>query len=415
MAFNPLEQAGIPVEDQFRNWSELNATPYDKYEVDPYTRTRVILMNGIEVESIIFSHQFARHVDDIDIKRNLALARRAEQQQQKAVSGLNPGEQTPLEETIGYEQVAVDLTAWLARHEPNPGVKQALDFALLEDFDHLYRYANLYDLLDGKDAAAITQHLTEIMPGRPTHAHHRHPFDMVRPHYDTFTVDPLTRLHVMTIVAAEQQTMNFYMNHGDDWIEPIARGLYAEIAMVEEEHVTHYESLIDPIDSWLRQWVFHEYNEVYLYWSMMETESDERIKAIWELHCNMEIGQLQVACDFLRRYEGVDADEILPPALPDVPLTFEPNKDYVREVLATQVDLRPDGLGYTPLDELPKNHRFFAFNDQVNGDMVPSEEVINQYRAERGLDYRDETEGDHPVVDLRASTRAKSGATSKSR
>jgi hypothetical protein len=148
---------------------------------------------------------------------------------------------------------------------------------------------------------------------------------------------------------------------------------------------------------------------------MMETETDERIKAIWELHCNMEIGQLQVACDFLRRYEGVDADEILPPALPDVPLTFEPNKDYVREVLATQVDLRPDGLGYTPVDELPKNHRFFAFNDQVNGDMVPSEEVINQYRAERGLDYRDETEGDHPVVDLRASTRAKSGATSKSR
>ena len=24
MAFNPLEQAGIPVDDQFRNWSELN-------------------------------------------------------------------------------------------------------------------------------------------------------------------------------------------------------------------------------------------------------------------------------------------------------------------------------------------------------------------------------------------------------
>ena len=26
--------------------------PYDKYTVDPYTRTRVILMNGIEAESI---------------------------------------------------------------------------------------------------------------------------------------------------------------------------------------------------------------------------------------------------------------------------------------------------------------------------------------------------------------------------
>ena len=33
---------------------------------------------------------------------------------------MNPGEQTPLETTIGYEQVAVDLTAWLARNEPDP-------------------------------------------------------------------------------------------------------------------------------------------------------------------------------------------------------------------------------------------------------------------------------------------------------
>ena len=39
-----------PVPEQFLSWSELNVTPYDKEAVDPYTRTRVILMNGIEVE-----------------------------------------------------------------------------------------------------------------------------------------------------------------------------------------------------------------------------------------------------------------------------------------------------------------------------------------------------------------------------
>src|SRR3954467_8168075 len=314
---NPLEQTGIAVEDQFRDWSELNVTPYDKHAVDPYTRCRVILMNGIEVESILFSHQFARHTDDLEIKRALALSRRIDQQQQKVVNGLNPGEQNPLETTIGYEQVAVDLTAWLARHEPDPMLKQALDFALLEDFDHLYRYADLYDVLDGGDAADLTQSLTEITPGRPTVIEHRHPYDDIRGHYETHTVDPLSRLHVMTIVAGEQQTMNFYMNHGTDWVEPIARGLYAEIAQVEEQHVSHYESLLDPLDSWLKQWVFHEYNEVYLYWSMLQQETDARIKAIWELHCHMEIGQLKLACDLMRRYEGIDAEEILPPSLPE--------------------------------------------------------------------------------------------------
>jgi hypothetical protein len=115
MALNPLEETGIPVEEQLRNWSELNVQPYDKTKVDPYTRCRVILMNGIEVESIIFSHQFARHTDNMEIKRALALSRRVDQQQQKAVNGLNPGDQNPLETTIGYEQVAVDpLPGWPA-------------------------------------------------------------------------------------------------------------------------------------------------------------------------------------------------------------------------------------------------------------------------------------------------------------
>lgn len=32
---NPWGERGIPLEDQFRSWSELNVEPFDKYEVDP--------------------------------------------------------------------------------------------------------------------------------------------------------------------------------------------------------------------------------------------------------------------------------------------------------------------------------------------------------------------------------------------
>ena len=117
--------------------------------------------------------------------------------------------------TIGYEQVAVDLTAYLARTEPDPLVKDALDFALLEDFDHLYRYANLMQMTMGKEADRITSDLTEITVGRPTLLEHRHPFDDVRNHYNSKKADFITQLHAMTIVAAEQQTMNFYMNVGN--------------------------------------------------------------------------------------------------------------------------------------------------------------------------------------------------------
>jgi hypothetical protein len=32
------------------------------------------------------------------------------------------------------------------------------------------------------------------------------------------------------------------------YMETLARQLYREIALIEEEHVTHYESLMDPME-----------------------------------------------------------------------------------------------------------------------------------------------------------------------
>ena len=55
---------------------------YDKKTTNPYTKTRVILMNGTEYESVWFLHQFARHCDEQEIKDALAVVRKQEQQQQ---------------------------------------------------------------------------------------------------------------------------------------------------------------------------------------------------------------------------------------------------------------------------------------------------------------------------------------------
>jgi hypothetical protein len=103
----------------------------------------------------------------------------------------------------------------------------------------------------------------------------------------------------------------------------------------------------------------------------------------------------------LQRYEGIDAEEILPAALPDVPVTFEPNKGYVREVLAATVDLRADGLGFTPESELPSGHRYRRFQEVANARGAPSDEVLQANVDAQGRDYRYETEGPSPVVDLR--------------
>lgn len=397
MAFNPFQEKGIPLEKQLRNWSELNVQPYDKNDVDAYTQTRVITMNGIEIESILFSHQFARHTADNDLRRSLALTRRVEQQQQKAINWLTPADASTLEVTIGYEQVAVDLTAYLARTEPDPYIKQAFDFGLLEDFDHLYRYADLLHMLEGKKAEQIVDRLTEIMPGRATATEHRHPFDEVRNPTDSKKANPLSLLHVLTVVAAEQQTMNFYMNMGNRPMEPLARGLYLEIAQIEEQHVTHYESLLDPTTSWLQQEVLHQYNECYMYYSFLQNETHPRIRELWDTHLAMELGQLHVACDLLRKYEKRDAQEFLPAELPE-PVRFESNKDYVRGLLAEQVDLTGDMTDYVYLDKLPADSRYHQYQHAVHGNgPIPSEQVIKEYIERNGEDYRLQTEGEHPL------------------
>lgn len=166
MALNLLKDKGIPIEQQKFTWKDLVQKPISKLNDDAFTRVRVILMKGIESEAVRFGHSCARM--NKDLQRPLAKVRRIEQHQQTIVNWLNPADQSPLETTIGYEQVAVEVTASLAQNEPDPYIAQVLRFGLLEDFDHLYRYSALLDRLQGIDANTILQCYSDIMPGRPT-------------------------------------------------------------------------------------------------------------------------------------------------------------------------------------------------------------------------------------------------------
>src|SRR4051812_14671262 len=270
MALNFLRDRGMPLEQQRFTWKDLVQPPYSKLDDDAFTRVRVIFMNGIESEAVRFSHSCARMNGDLQLA--LARVRRIEQHQQTMVNWLNPGDQSPLETTIGFEQVAIEVTASVALTEPDPYMAQTYRYGLLEDFDHLYRYSALLDRLEGKDANYLTQNYSDIVPGRPTVVQHRAPEDDLRRPYDRGTADALTKLHAFTIMAAEHQTHDYYMNVGPTFSDPLARQLYAEIASIEEQHVTQYESIVDPNETWLEKWLLHEAVEVYNYYGCVESE-----------------------------------------------------------------------------------------------------------------------------------------------
>ncbi len=399
---NPFKEKAKPVEDYIESLKDLYPVPYDKNATDPYTKTRIILAAGAEFEANWHSHSMLRHIADTDLRRSISLSRFVEKQQQQKVSCLKPVNETVLETTITYEQLAVDLTAEMAKKEKNFYVKKALDFALLEDFDHLYRYADLLDTDDGVHAERLVGKYTEIMPARPTAAHHRHPFDNVKRDTNGKKADVQTVLNTLIITAAEQQTMNYYMNQACFYKNDLGRKLFEEISLVEEEHVTQYGSLIDTSYDFLECNLLHEYAECFIYWSNYMTETDARIRKIWEQNFEIELSHLAEARRLLKKYDGKDYPEVISDAEFPEPLSLHENVNYVREIIKDSVQFTGDKEDYKDISELPSDHRYFSYNKAINEPIAEESghEVIERHIKDVGQDYRYETDK-HPFAAFR--------------
>ena len=376
MSFNPLKEKGIPVEKQIRNWHQIVGKPYNKTEVDCYTRTRQILMNGIEVEAWGFKHQFNRFMQNNNDKQLIASISRIEDNQQATANWMSPKDQSVLETTLAYEQVAVDLTAWMAQNEPDSYVKETFDFGLLEDFDHLYRYSQFAYMTEGIEPDNIVQNKTDVTIGRPTQHHHNNNGLRIRKNYDKSKALPQTKVNILTLLSGEQQTHNYYAEHGFAYADHVLREVYAEIKDVEEEHVTMYESLIDPTESLFEKLLLHEFTEVCNYYTCVEDETDERIKKTWELFLQLELGHLQVTSDLFKKYEKRDPEEVIGSEIV-IPCRFKSQKQYVKNILKTQVDKRliNEG-GFSTIEKLPDDWASYKVQQKQNEISSPTENAV---------------------------------------
>jgi rubrerythrin len=244
---------------------------------------------------------------------------------------------------------------------------------LLEDFDHMYRYSALMDRVMGKDSNAILQCYTDVLPGRPTAIEHRVPDDDLRNPYDRRSAAPITKLNALTIMAGENQTHDYYMTIGPMFADPVERQLYAEIASIEEQHVTQYESIIDPTEPWLEKWLMHEAAEVYNYWSCVQYEPNPRIKKIWERFLDYELGHLHFVMELCQQ-AGQDPARLLPAELPD-PIDYRSQREFVRQTLRNEADLRAKGTQFIHKSEELPDSPSVRYREQMNRDGSPSETV----------------------------------------
>ncbi|WP_122555881.1 hypothetical protein [Pseudomonas viridiflava] len=383
---NLLDNKGTPLDKQHFTWKEMAGKPISKLDDDAFTRVRVILMNGVESDALRLKHFGSRF--NKALRDPLAQVRRAEQHQMTMVNWLLSADHSPLETTVAYEQTAIEITAAVAQTEPDPYQAQTYRFGLLEDFDHLYRYSAMLDRLEGKDANNILQGYTDLVPGRPTSEHHRAPQDDLRENYQKDQAELITKIHAALITAAEYQTHDYYMNIGPTFADPVARALYAEIASVEEQHVTQYGSLQDPSETFIEKWLIHEAMEVYAYASCAEQEDNPRIKAMWERFVDYELGHLNLACELFKNLERRDPAEILGGQLPEM-IAFKSQRDFVRTTLAAEVDLRAHGINY--VNKQDENQASLDYRARLNAQGVPASV------ASAGYNWQPGTELNHPL------------------
>jgi hypothetical protein len=385
MALDLMREKGVSLENQLNsfNWRDMVRVPVSKLDDDAFTKVRIILMNGIESEQLRFKHVCSRLNRDWQLP--LAQVRRVEQFQQTTVNWLLPPDMSPIETTLVFEQVAIEVTASIAQHEPDPYLAQVYRFGLLEDFDHLYRYSALYDRMDGRDPNNILQSYTDILPGRPTAEEHRAPEDDLRDYYKRSNAAPITKMNAYTLVAGEYQTHDYYMTVGPQFADPLARQIYAEIAAIEEQHVTQYESIIDPSESWLEKWLLHEASEVYNYMSCQKYETNKSVKAIWDRFLDYELGQLHFVMDLFKSIEKRDPAEVLPATLPE-PIEYESHRQFVKDVLRREVHLRAQGTRF--VDREDPNSPSVRHRQILNQHGSPTEIVAAGYQWEPGTELR---------------------------
>jgi hypothetical protein len=123
--------------------------------------------------------------------------------------------------------------------------------------------------------------------------------------------------------------------------------------------------------------------ELYAYYSCAESETNPRLRAIWQRGVLFELGHLQAVVDAFQRIEGRDAREILPQSLP-APIALESQRSFIRKVLAAERGRRAVGLDI--VDGAEETAATLAYRAALGAAGAPSRIVADGYAWRPGTE-----------------------------
>ena len=318
-----------------------------------------------------------------DQRRALAMPRRAALRR-ALVLGARLPPCPPVEEAVRLEQLEADLTAALAQLPGAKRLRPALEFSLLEETDQLYRFSNLLDAEQERPAESVTGGRLEITPGRPCVAAHRHPLDSAFQPLDFDAAPQGAALALALMAPLQRQMASAYAARAAEAAHPLARGLFAEMALIEEQHAAQYESLWDPRRTPVESLLLRARALGYAYHSLRAMETDPDLRALWSAHLDETLADAASMAALLP--EGAaQIGEPFPP-----PFLFGDTSAFVRALMPRQVTLTMLEDSLVPAGQLPGDSRYFAWQRAFCGDgrSLPSHQAVARYAARYGTDYR---------------------------
>jgi hypothetical protein len=294
--FDPLEHPGLSLDRHDRHWRELDARHGTLGDTDPDTAHRISTMQALQWATVAFDRSLSQRCPDAQAHQWVGRLGEQASERRHDLATRQPSADSALEKAIDAAQAAFDMVAWAARSEPATDRSLAYQQQAREDLERLRAYAELGARGGMRWADRFAAQVDQLRPATASS-----PSPLASAQDAVIAEHPESALYDWAVRAAHSRAATYAAD-----VEPPA----AEPGQVGPSGHSDWERL-----------VVHKSATCYLYYCFLQQETDPQVRALWELHLQMELAHLQAAGDLLRRYEDRDPHEVTGSGLPE-PVAF---------------------------------------------------------------------------------------------
>lgn len=115
----------------------------------------------------------------------------------------------------------------------------------------------------------------------------------------------------------------------------------------------------------------------------MQQETNPRVKAIWARLLDYELGHFNHVAELFKHHERRDPADVSPGDFPE-PIAFSSQRDFVRQTLLQEVDLRTNGTQFVDMKD--ENQASINYRTRINAEGSPSQSIADGYIWTPGIE-----------------------------